>query len=315
MSRRRRHGHGKLLVAGAVLASGVLTACSGTAADHGPVPTSAAPTPGAVTVAVPDVVVTVTNPGAEPRTTLARHATPDATQQVSLTANSAITQTVGTNASTDQSSPDVTLPIAASQHGASDAPTHSVGLVVDVPSSPDSTLAAALLKAKGSRATLVAGPDGAVKQLVLDPPADLSDAGRSAVEQALRQAVQFAPVLPSVPVGVGAVWTVSQQINSLGLGVRQDTVLTLAAVRGSTVTLAVQVTQTPLTPAWTLPNDQGTLNVDSYALAGTGNLTVDLTKPLPLDGQVQLTGDQLYSRPKDGLKITQKVSNGVSWKS
>lgn len=304
-----------MVLVGAVLLSGMLVACSGPAPVPAPTSTTSTPAPAPVTVSVPEVAVTVSNPGAEPRTTLAVHATPEAAQQVSLSANSAITQTIGTNPPADQSSPDVTVALTASQHGPSDALTHSVGLTIGTASSPDRTLADALRNAKGSTSTLVLSPNGAVKQLVLNPPAELSDAARSAVEQALRQAVQFAPVLPATPVGVGAVWTMSQQIDSLGLSLRQDTVLTLTAVREQTIALGVQVTQTPLTPTWTLPNDQGTLTVDSYTLAGIGTLTVDLTTPLPVDGQVQLDGNQAFSRPNDGLKLAQHVSNGITWKS
>ena len=268
-----------------------------------------------MTVPIPAVTVTVNNPGAEPRSTLALHAPPETAQQVTVTADSTVSQTVGTAPPSDQSSPEVTLPLTTRQHGPADAPTHTVGLTVGTPSSTDAILTAALAKAEGSTSTVTVSPAGSISKLVLDPPAALSDAGRSAVEQALRQVVQFTPVLPASPVGVGAVWTVSQQIDSLGLGLRQDTVLTLTGVRDATVTLGVQLTQTPLTPTWTLPNAQGTLNVETYTVTGGGRMTVDLTKTLPVDGRVQLDGNQVFSRPNDGLKFTQKVSNGVSWKS
>lgn len=304
-------------VAVAVLACGTLLACSGPtpAPAAAPAAGAGAPPSAAVTVAIPPVTVTVNNPGAGPRTALVLHATPESAQQVSLTSTSTISQTIGTNPPSDQSSPEVTLPLTARQHGSADAATHTVGLTIGTPSSPDTTLSDALAKAVGSTSTVTVTPAGAVSQLVLDPPAALSDAGRSAAEQAQRQAIQFQPVLPGEPVGVGAVWTVSQQIDSLGLGLRQDTVLTLNAMRDSTITLGVQVTQTPLTPTWTLPNDQGTLNVDSYRVTGGGTLTLDLTKPLPLDGRVQLNGNEVFSRPKDGLKLAQQITNGVSWKS
>ncbi|MEO9222916.1 MAG: hypothetical protein ABI251_14305, partial [Mycobacteriaceae bacterium] len=240
---------------------------------------------------------------------------PEATQQVGLTTTSKITQTVGTQPSSDQSTPDVTLPLTARYNGSTGDATRTVELTVGTPSSPDTNLSSALDKASGSTNTLAVNPAGAVSTLTLRPPTALSDAGRSAVEQALRQAVQFAPVFPTTPVGVGAVWSVSQQINSIGLGLRQDTVFTMTALHEATITLGVQVSQTPLTPTWTLPNDQGTLNIDTYRMRGEGTLTVDLTKPLPIGGRVQLGGDQLYGQPQNGIKLAQTVSNGVSWTS
>ena len=303
-------------VAGAVLACATLLACSGPTPAPAAAPVASASPAAAVTVAIPPVTVTVNNAGAGPRTALVLHATPESAQRVSLTSTSTISQTIGTSPPSDQSSPEVTLPLTARPHGPADAATHTVGLTIGTPSSPDTTLSDALAKAVGSTSTVTVTPAGAVSQLVLDPPAALSDAGRSAAEQAQRQAIQFLPVLPGEPVGVGAVWTVRQQIDSLGLGLRQDTVLTLTAMRDSTITLGgVQVSQTPLTPTWTLPNDQGTLNVDSYRVTGGGTLTLDLTKPLPLDGRVQLNGNEVFSRPKDGLKLAQQIGNGVSWKS
>ena len=300
-------------MAGTVLLCGVLAACSGPAPAAPP--PSSGPPPADTAVAVPAVTVTVTNPGAEPRTALAFRPIPESTQQVGLTANSTISQTVGTNPPSDQSTPEVTLPLTARYSGSPGDATRTVELTVGTSSSPDATLASALDKATGSTNALAVSPAGAVSKLTLRPPTALSDAGRSAVEQALRQAVQFAPVFPATPVGVGAVWSVSQQIDSIGLGLRQDTVFTLTALRESTVTLGLQVSQTPLTPTWTLPNDQGTLNIDTYQMRGEGTLTVDLTKPLPSSGRVQLGGDQLYSQPKNGIKLAQTVSNAVAWKS
>nr|MDQ2723133.1 hypothetical protein [Actinomycetota bacterium] len=241
-------------VAVAVLACGTLLACSGPTPSPAAVPATSASPAAAVTVAIPAVTVTVNNPGTGPRTALVLHATPESAQQVALTSTSTISQTIGTGPPSDQSSPEVTLPLTARQHGPDDAATHTVGLTIGTPSSPDTTLQDALAKAVGSTSTVTVTPAGAVSQLVLDPPAALSDAGRSAAEQAQRQAIQFLPVLPGEPVGVGAVWTVSQQIDSLGLGLRQDTMLTLISMRDSTITLGVQVSQTPLTPTWTLPN-------------------------------------------------------------
>lgn len=297
----------------AALLCGVLAACSGPAPATPPAPSS--PPAAAVSIAIPAVTVTVTDSGAEPRATLAFRTTPQTDQQVSLSTDSSISQTVGDTPPSDQSTPEITLPLTARQPGPGEDATHTVELTVGTPSSPDATLAAALGKATGSTNVLTIGPNGAISKLTLNPPDALSDAGRAAVEQALRQAVQFAPVLPTTAIGVGAVWSVSQQIDSIGLALRQETVLTLTAVREATITLGVRVTQTPLTPTWTLPNDKGTLDIDTYRMSGEGTLTVDLSKPLPIDGRVQQSGEQVYSQPKSELKLAQTVSNGVAWKS
>ncbi|WP_127782508.1 hypothetical protein [Rhodococcus sp. X156] len=291
----------------------LLTACSSSSSPPAP-SSSAAPATSEVAVPVPGVSVTVRNPGAEPRTTLTTRTTDQTRQQVSMTATSSVVQTVGDSEPLDQTVPDVTLPLEVSQQGPADD-THTLLLRNGTPTSPDATLAATLAKAAGSTSKLEVGTDNAPKQLVLDPPAELDDAGRSALEQALRQLTQFMPVLPTTPVGPGAVWTVSLQVNSLGLLLRQDTTFTLQQVNGSVLTLGVELAQVPTSPAWQLPDGQGTLDITSYQVGGTGSLTMDLAKPLPTAGTVRLAGDQVFTRATDNLKLGQRVDSSVSWQS
>ncbi|PAM35044.1 hypothetical protein CEJ63_27015, partial [Acinetobacter baumannii] len=87
------------------------------------------------------------------------------------------------------------------------------------------------------------------------------------------------------------------------------------AREGNRLSLAVDVSQTPQSPVWNLAGDAGTLNIDQYVMAGSGNLTVDLSLPLPIDGQMTVGGDQAYDDPDSSSVIRQTISNSIRWES
>jgi hypothetical protein len=284
----------------------LLAGCSssGAAPVSGSAPTSTA------AIAQPPVVVAVTDPGAEPRVVLGRSTPTGTTQLVQLGTTSQVLQTVGPDPQQDLSTPDLTLPLTATVPA-----DGAVALTLGTPTASDPILSGALAPAEGSTAGLTVRTSGAVDELRITPAAGLDDAARAAVEQGLRQAVQLAPVLPSDPVGTGAVWTTTQVIDSLGLQIDQVTTTTLTAVAGSTLTLTLAITQTPETATWTLPDGGGTLNVDAYPVTGSGTLTVDTAQPLPTAGTLRLGGDQVYSDPGSALRLRQSVRSTVTWTS
>lgn len=278
-------------------------------------PSSAPSQPDTATVPVAPVSVVLSDPGQEPRRVLALDLGPS--QQVTLTTRAGIVQTVGGQDPVDLSSPEVAVPLTATPRSASDplAP-RPVDLALGTPTSPDAILTQALGAEAGSTAALTVAPTAAVGTLAITPAAAALDTARSAVEQALRQAVGLGVALPAAEVGTGARWTVSQQLDSLGLPLRQDLTVTLLEVAGSTVRLGVVLAQTPLANTWTLPDSGGTtFSVDSYPMQGTGELTLDLRRPLPVAGSVQLDGRQVYTRTADQLVLSQDVTNRVAWSS
>lgn len=262
-------------------------------------------------IAQPPVVVAVARPGAQPRAVLSRTVGAGTTQRVQLATTSQVLQTVGSDPQQDLSTPGLTLPLTATvpQPGA-------VALTLGTPTAAaDPTLSTALRPAAGSSAGLSVQGSGAVQELRITPAGGLEDSARAAIEQALRQAVQLAPVLPADPVGVGAVWTTTQVIDSLSLQIDQVTTTTLTAERGSVLTLTQTITQTPETSTWTLPGERGTLDVVAYPVTGQGTLTVDTAQALPSAGSVSLGGDQVYRDPGSGLQLRQSVHSSVTWTS
>lgn len=286
-----------------LLAVLVLAGCTG---EESTTPTAPLPTaPTTASIPVPASVLALTRAGDAPRTVLDRSAAQD--QDVTLSTAATIRQQVGTEPERDLSGPEVSVPLAASVTEA------GVALELGTPTSEQEALSAALAPAEGSGATLVGGPDGPVTELQISPATELGDEARAAVEQALRQGVQYLPLLPAEPVGVGAQWTITQELVSLGLALTQVSTVTLADVEGDALTLDVEVTQTPLSDTWELPDGAGTLAVDAYPVAGSGTLRVALTAPLPVGGELTVGGDQRFSDPESGLVLAQTVRTTVRW--
>lgn len=294
----------------AALAALTLTAaCGGT---DGAAPTSSAEaTTNETTVPVSAVATTVVDPGAEPRQRVAYTPGTGAGQQVLMTTRSEIYQQIADQPQQDLSTPEVGMPLTAVVAGPAQ-PAFSTDLTLGTMTSPDQRLQDALASSDGSKAGLSILPTGAITALRITPDADSPDIARSAIEQAFYQAVYRAVVFPDTEIGVGAVWTMRQQVMS-GMSLTQVTTATLRERDGNRLTVDVSVTQAPDSPVWTLPGGAGTLDIDTFVMAGTGTLVVDLGAPLPVDGSVTVGGEQTYIDPNSTTRLRQTTTNTVRW--
>ncbi|MFI6869611.1 hypothetical protein [Nocardia sp. NPDC050406] len=259
-----------------------------------------------VTMPIAAVVTTVVDPGAEPRSVLRRDFPTGTTQEVTLRTDHHIEQQMNDQAMRDFSPAAVTIPLSAQ------TTEDGVELVLGNVTSNDPVLAKALLPADGSRAGLDMTDDGAITALRLAPNTATSDTARAALEQAFYQAVYQSIAFPETPVGEGAVWTVRQQVSG-GVPLDQVTTATLTHVDGNRLTIAIDVTQTPKTKVWDLPNDAGTLDIVDYLMHGTGIITVDLGMPLPVSGAVTVGGNQTYQDPRSAVTLRQTLRTQVLW--
>ncbi|MGU3434124.1 hypothetical protein ACNHUS_14020 [Actinomycetes bacterium M1A6_2h] len=289
-----------------------LTAACGSGDGSDP-PSTAASTTSSAAIALPVAPVTtaVLNPGAEPRAVVTMSPT-EADQQVTLSTSSTIAQQIGNSPSQDFSTPALTIPLTAKAGTTTGATV--VDLTLGAVTTADGTLASNLGPTEGSGATLTTGATGAVTALSIDPSPDSPDVARSAVEQALNQAVYSAVPFPADPIGVGAQWTVTLEVQS-AITLRQVTTATLRSLTDGVATVDVSVIQTPDNPVWTLPDGQGTLNIDSFVMTGQGSVTMDLSRPLPTGGSVSIGGDQVYRDPNSNTILRQNTQNTVAWTS
>lgn len=259
-----------------------------------------------VTMPIEAMTTTVVDPGAEPRSPLRRSFTPGTTQQVTLSTDHHIEQQINQQAVRDFSPPSVTIPLTAQ------AGTDGVDLTLGNVTSPDPALAKALLPADGSRVGFDVSELGAITALRLAPKPATSDAARAALEQAFYQAVYQSIAFPDEAVGVGAVWTVRQQVSD-SVPLEQVTTATLTAREGNQLTIELNVVQTPKTTVWHLPNEAGQLEIVDYLMHGTGTIAVDLDMPLPVSGSVEVGGNQTYRDPNSQVTLRQTLRTEVQW--
>ncbi|MFC9554198.1 hypothetical protein ACFTWF_25535 [Rhodococcus sp. NPDC056960] len=273
-------------------------------------------TPAEVTVPISATTVDLVQPGDDPREVIQRRPPEGVTQQVQLTTGAQVFQQIDDQPAQDFSSPEITLPLTAvvAQATGDTKGGTTVDLTLGDVTSPEQRLGSALEASAGSGAGFTVAPSGAITALRLRPDADAQDIARSAIEQAFYQAVYRTVPFPAEPVGVGAQWTIRQQVMS-GIALDQTTVATLTARDGNRLTVDYTIDQRPKSPVWDLPGEAGTLNVDQYVMQGSGTMTVDLGLPLPVDGTVTVGGDQQYSDPDGATRLHQTTSNSVRWGS
>ncbi|NLG55168.1 MAG: hypothetical protein GX542_05910 [Rhodococcus sp.] len=289
----------------------VLAGCGGSTDDA---PASAS-VPGEITVPVSAATVELVDAGAEPRSPISYTLSPGTTQRTTFTSEAKVSQQIDIQNVQDFSSPEITLTLDSQiRDNTDDAEAAIVDFTIADASSPNEPLNSALENSHGSGAGLTIQPNGSVTALRLRPADAATDLARSAIEQALHQSVYRTVVFPTQPVGIGAQWTVRQQVVS-GIALEQTMTVTLVERDGDRVTVEYTLTQAPKTDTWVLPQEAGTLQIKQYETVGTGRAVVDLGQPLPLDGDASIAGEQLYTDPDGVAALRQTTNNTVRWEN
>lgn len=315
---------GSCLVALTLSLATLITACGDDTTGSEPAGAQSDSPPTEVTVPISAAEVDVITDGAEPRRVV-RHQPPgEATQDAVLTTSSTVSQQIDDQPPQDFSTPELTLPLSAEvteqapdtdvDSGNADTNLHTVELSLGDATTSDATLDGALSHSEGSGVDLTVRPNGAVTALRIQPAEDAPDIARSAIEQAFYQAVYRTLPFPETPIGVGAQWTVRQQVTS-GITLDQTTTATLTEREGNRLTIEFVVDQKPRSSVWNLEGDSGALNIDQYVMTGTGSVTIDLDKPLPVAGTVTVGGEQRYSDPGGTTQLMQTITNRVTWET
>ncbi|WP_232433662.1 hypothetical protein [Rhodococcus sp. AW25M09] len=325
---RSRALRSTLLAASCAMA--LLAGCSSTDSDPAPSPASEqAASSNEVTIAVTPTTTTVVDPGSEPRRVLTFDTADADEQNIDLTTTSTVQQQINSGAAQDFSSPEPTLPLSASTSDAGAEPserpqnavpdedastgaTRSIALTIGAATSPDEGLTDALSASDGSTARLATTDSGAITALHITPAEAALDTARAAIERSFNAAVYRSVNFPDTEVGVGAVWTIDQQVLS-GITLDQRTTVTLRELDGDRATLDVAITQTPESNVWNLPDDSGTLNIASYTYTGSGTLEIDLAQPLPVGGSITAGGEQMYTDPDSTTVLRQTVGDSITW--
>ena len=220
----------------------------------------------------------------------------------------------------------VTLPLTvnaapADEPGEGETPAaRAVELTVGTATHSDLSRNEELASAKDFLLRWRAAESGAISTLKLLAPGDSTEAGREAVERSLLLLASTNVVLPKDPVGVGGSWTVRNRITGASNMLRTST-YTVTAIDGDRVELDVSVEERPTQQSLSIDNevagelDGSSLDVETTSTTSQGSITLDLTRPLPVAGQVAATTRLVYSGTEgtSGFKVVQDVTEALTY--
>lgn len=163
-----------------------------------------------------------------------------------------------------------------------------------------------------------AATSGEISTLQLLAPPEAAPRGLQIVEPSLLSLVTANVVFPSEPVGTGGSWSVENRVAGDATMVRTTT-YTVASIEGDTVTLDVDVEEKPADTSVEIDSeaagelDGASVEVESTSTTSEGQIVVDLTKPLPVSGQVAATTRLIYSGGAGQAKVVQDVTHAVTY--
>ncbi|WP_197718163.1 hypothetical protein [Gordonia insulae] len=179
--------------------------------------------------------------------------------------------------------------------------------------SPEMVLDDQLKAVAGSQAGLAIGPGSMPISLRLLPAEGAGPEARSAVEQSLVQALQLSVPVPTEPIGVGARWRVERTINSAAT-VTQQIDATLRSRDGNRLVVDVAVDETPVNSVFAIPGSGQTLHIARFSNTGTGQLTLDLTRGLPVAGTIRVGGARELVGSDPARPLVQRTGFSVTWR-
>ncbi|MGW8591768.1 hypothetical protein ACWGLC_08705 [Dietzia sp. NPDC055877] len=184
--------------------------------------------------------------------------------------------------------------------------------------STDELRAAQFSTAPGFTATWTRSADGSIRELGLAAPVDASDAARAAVEIAANAISDATVVFPTEAIGEGARWTATRQVDDAVASTRVVT-YELVELDGDLATVRTETTAPDAADTLTAPAPDGgpgvTLDVETYDITGSGELTVDLRAALPVDGKTESSTRAVYVDPETGQRTTFDENSVLEFRS
>ena len=184
--------------------------------------------------------------------------------------------------------------------------------------SVDELRAAQFATAPGFTVVWTRAADGSVRELGLAAPGGATDAARAGVEITANAVADATVVFPAEAIGAGARWTVTRLIDD---AVAPSRVVTYEIVELDGDIATVKTSTTAPDPADTLtaPAPDGatevTLDVETYEVSGSGELTVDLRAALPVDGKTESSTRAVYTDPETGKSTTYDEDSVLQFRS
>ncbi|MFN3339050.1 MAG: hypothetical protein ACK40Z_05070 [Dietzia sp.] len=173
--------------------------------------------------------------------------------------------------------------------------------------SVDELRSAQFATAPGFAVTWTRSADGIVRGLSLEAPTTATDAARAGVEITANAVSDATVAWPTEEIGVGARWTVTRTVDDAVAPTRVVT-YELTALDGDVATVSMEASAPDTAETLEAPAPDGgpgvTLEVESYEVGGSGELTVDLRAPLPVEGTTESSTRAVYVDPESGRRTT-----------
>lgn len=149
-------------------------------------------------------------------------------------------------------------------------------------------LGLAMSKMKGMSGRAVVSNRGFNREASLELPPG-ADPKTQQIMAGMEQAMQqLSAPLPQEAVGVGAQWTLTQELQQNGITMQQVATYDLTAISGNTMSADVTVTQSAAPQTMAVPGG-GTMKLLSLDSKGAGTMKIDLTKLTPQISKMDLT--------------------------
>ncbi|MGV0432397.1 hypothetical protein [Corynebacterium sp. 20_84] len=283
-----------IMIAGALGATAMLSACSSQDAD----PFAEVPA-----FDVDPGRVTLVNAGEGDKKVLA-YATEGAEQTTGIETINGIYQG---RVATDKVDPDAPEPAA----------TDAQSLQLEATSTGETTD----VVAEGFSMRWSADPTGLITDVKLLPEEGSSDEDRERLERGLLQLLSTMPVFPREEVGEGASWTAEARTTGQ-TSMNRTTTYTVTKIEGSTVTLDLDISEElSQGPSNFGPNPDGIeddrdtvqLETESTSTTSQAEITVDLTKPIPVAGQNAATTRLVYTGQNPDFKVVQDITTATRY--
>lgn len=182
----------------------------------------------------------------------------------------------------------------------------------------DELRAAQFATAPGFTVVWTRGADGSVRELGLAAPTGATDAARAGVEITANAVAEATVVFPAESIGEGARWTVTRYVDDAVAPTRVTT-YELLSLDGDIATVRSEISAPDPADTLTAPAPDGstevTLDVDTYEVSGSGELTVDLRAALPLDGGTESSMRAVYVDPDTGRRTTYVEDSVLQFRS
>ncbi|MFW0787104.1 hypothetical protein AAFP35_21615 [Gordonia sp. CPCC 206044] len=253
---------------------------------------------------IPPAKVSLLDAGTGPRRVASGAPNRTSPQALTLVTTSSVKSSGDTDAQT------VEMPLQARFHCTDNT---DLELTLGTVTSPDAELGGQLGPVAGSHAGIALGPGSTPISLRLAPADDAGPQARLAVEQSLLQALQLSVPLPTEPIGTGARWQVERTINS-AVTVTQHIDATVRSWHDDVLTLDVTVEETPVNSVFVIPGSDQTLSISRFSSGGSGQLTVDLSRGLPVGGRIELSGARELVGADPGRPLLQQTGLSVGWR-